>query len=214
MLIAHIGAHTRTIRLGAGGVMLPDHSPLVVAERFGTLAELRPGRVDLGVGHAPGTDLRTVRATHRDPSAAERFPQDVRELQGHLSGRPLVPGVRAVPGAGTHVPLTVLGSSLFGAQLAAAYGLSYAFASHLAPDALAEAVASYGARVQPSEQLAEPYVVAAVNVIGADGAENARAQLAAAGASVCAPWPAAAESSARRSRTWSWTARPAGGSCT
>ena len=180
VLIAHVAAHTRTIRLGAGGVMLPNHSPLVVAEQFGTLAELHPGRIDLGVGRAPGTDLRTVRAMRRDPSAAERFPQDVRELQGYLSGRSLVPGVSAVPGAGTHVPLTVLGSSLFGARLAAAYGLPYAFASHFAPDALVEAVASYRARFRPSEQLAEPYVVAAVNVVAADRTEDALAQLAAA----------------------------------
>ena len=177
VLIAHVAAHTSTIRLGSGGVMLPNHSPLVVAEQFGTLAELHPGRIDLGLGRAPGTDLRTVRAMRRDPAAAEQFPQDVRELQGYLSGRSLVPGVSAVPGAGTNVPLTILGSSLFGAQLAAAYGLPYAFASHFAPDALADAVAAYRARFQPSEQLAEPYVIAAVNVIASVGADDAAAQL-------------------------------------
>jgi luciferase family oxidoreductase group 1 len=177
VLIAHVAAHTSTIRLGAGGVMLPNHSPLVVAEQFGTLAELHPGRIDLGLGRAPGTDLRTVRAMRRDPSAAEQFPQDVRELQGYLSGRSIVPGVSAVPGAGTDVPLTVLGSSLFGAQLAAAYGLPYAFASHFAPDALVDAVAAYRAGFRPSEQLAEPYVIAAVNVIAADTTEDAAEQL-------------------------------------
>ncbi|TDL39117.1 LLM class flavin-dependent oxidoreductase [Kocuria rosea] len=177
VLIAHVAAHTSTVRLGAGGVMLPNHSPLVIAEQFGTLAELHPGRIDLGLGRAPGTDLRTVRAMRRDPSAAEQFPQDVRELQGYLSGRSVVPGVSAVPGAGTDVPLTILGSSLFGAQLAAAYGLPYAFASHFAPDALVDAVAAYRAGFRPSEQLAEPYVVAAVNVIAADTAEDAAEQL-------------------------------------
>lgn len=177
VLIAHVAAHTATIRLGAGGVMLPNHSPLVVAEQFGTLAELHPGRIDLGLGRAPGTDQRTVRALRRDPASAEQFPQDVRELQGYLSGRSLVPGVSAVPGAGTNVPLTILGSSLFGAQLAAAYGLPYAFASHFAPDALVDAVAAYRARFRPSEQLAEPYVIAAVNVIAADTAEDAAMQL-------------------------------------
>lgn len=177
VLIAHVAAHTSTIRLGSGGVMLPNHSPLVVAEQFGTLAELHPGRIDLGLGRAPGTDLRTVRALRRDPSAAEQFPQDVRELQGYLSGRSVVPGVSAVPGAGTNVPLTILGSSLFGAQLAAAYGLPYAFASHFAPDALVDAVAAYRARFQPSEQLAEPYVIAAANVIAADTDDDAAAQL-------------------------------------
>jgi luciferase family oxidoreductase group 1 len=177
VLIAHVAAHTSTVRLGAGGVMLPNHSPLVIAEQFGTLAELHPGRIDLGLGRAPGTDLRTVRAMRRDPSAAEQFPQDVRELQGYLSGRSIVPGVSAVPGAGTDVPITILGSSLFGAQLAAAYGLPYAFASHFAPDALVDAVAAYRAGFRPSEQLAEPYVVAAVNVIAADTAEDAAEQL-------------------------------------
>jgi luciferase family oxidoreductase group 1 len=177
VLIAHVAAHTSAIRLGAGGVMLPNHSPLVVAEQFGTLAELHPDRIDLGVGRAPGTDMRTLRALRRDPSAAEQFPQDVRELQGFLSGRSLVPGVAAVPGAGTDVPLTILGSSLFGAQLAAAYGLPYAFASHFAPDALVDAVALYRDRFQPSEQLAEPYAVAAVNVVAADDAAEAEAQL-------------------------------------
>jgi luciferase family oxidoreductase group 1 len=178
VLIAHVAAQTSSIRLGAGGVMLPNHSPLVIAEQFGTLAELHPGRIDLGLGRAPGTDLRTLRALRRDPSAAEQFPQDVRELQGYLGGRSAVPGVSAVPGAGTNVPLTILGSSLFGARLAAAYGLPYAFASHFAPDALVDAVAAYRDAFQPSDQLAEPYVIAAVNVIASDTADDAAQQLA------------------------------------
>jgi len=165
VLIAHVAAHTERIRLGSGGVMLPNHSPLTIAEQFGTLAELHPGRIDLGLGRAPGTDPRTLRALRRSPESAESFPQDVKELRGYLTGNSLIPGVQAMPGAGTDVPLTILGSSLFGAQLAAAYGLPYAFASHFAPDALVDAVAAYRSQFQPSEQLAEPYVIAAVNVI-------------------------------------------------
>ena len=177
VLISHIAARTESIRLGSGGVMLPNHSPLVVAEQFGTLAELYPGRIDLGLGRAPGTDPRTLQALRRAPEAAENFPQDVRELQGFLRDESLIPGVRAVPGAGTNVPLTILGSSLFGAQLAAAYGLPYAFASHFAPDALVDAVAAYRSQFQPSEQLAEPYVIAAVNVIVSEDAQDAARQL-------------------------------------
>ncbi|MDO4920131.1 LLM class flavin-dependent oxidoreductase [Kocuria sp.] len=177
VLIAHVAAHTERIRLGSGGVMLPNHSPLTVAEQFGTLAELHPGRIDLGLGRAPGTDMRTLRALRRSPEAAENFPQDVRELQGYLRDESVVPGVRAVPGAGTNVPLTILGSSLFGAQLAAAYGLPYAFASHFAPDALVDAVAAYRSQFQPSEQLAEPYVIAAVNVIVSEDPQDAAHQL-------------------------------------
>jgi luciferase family oxidoreductase group 1 len=176
VLIAHVAAHTTTIRLGAGGVMLPNHAPLLIAEQYGTLAELYPGRIDLGLGRAPGTDAHTLRALRREASAAERFPADVRELQGYLAGRSTVPGITAVPGAGTNVPITILGSSLFGAQLAAAYGLPYAFASHFAPDALVEAVALYRARFQPSAQLAAPWVIAAVNVIAADTPAEAAAQ--------------------------------------
>lgn len=177
VLIAHVAAHTATIRLGAGGVMLPNHAPLVVAEQFGTLAELHPGRIDLGLGRAPGTDGVTLRALRREPSAAEQFPQDVRELQGFLAGRSLVPGVRAVPGGGTNVPLYILGSSLFGAQLAAAFGLPYAFASHFAPDALVEAMATYRARYQPSADHPRPWAIAAANVIIADTPAEATAQL-------------------------------------
>lgn len=165
VLIAHVAAHTSTIRLGAGGVMLPNHSPLVIAEQFGTLAELHPGRIDLGLGRAPGTDQRTWTALRRDIRASERFPEDVVELQGYLSGEPTVAGIRAVPGHGTNVPLTILGSSLFGAQLAAALGLPYAFASHFAPDALHQAVAVYRERFQPSAQLAEPFVIAGINAV-------------------------------------------------
>ncbi|MCT1917039.1 LLM class flavin-dependent oxidoreductase [Kocuria rhizophila] len=177
VLIAHVAAHTERIRLGSGGVMLPNHSPLTIAEQFGTLAELHPGRIDLGLGRAPGTDPRTLRALRRSPEAAENFPQDVKELQGYLRDESIIPGVRAVPGAGTNVPLTILGSSLFGAQLAAAYGLPYAFASHFAPDALVDAVAAYRSQFQPSEQLAEPYVIAAVNVIVSEDPQDAARQL-------------------------------------
>lgn len=173
VVLAHVAAHTRTIRLGAGGVMLPNHSPLVIAEQFGTLEALHPGRIDLGLGRAPGTDQRTFRALRRDPSAAERFPEDVLELQGYLSGTSRVEGVKAIPGQGSQVPLYILGSSLFGAQLAAALGLPFAFASHFSPQALEQAVAVYRSDFRPSQQLAEPYVMAGVNVIAADTEEAA-----------------------------------------
>ena len=175
VLIAHVAARTSRIRVGSGGVMLPNHSPLVIAEQFGTLAELHPGRIDLGLGRAPGTDGATMRALRTDPGAAESFPQDVRELQGYLAEESLVDGIHAYPGRGTQVPLYILGSSLFGAQLAAAYGLPYAFASHFAPDALEQAVRTYRAQFTPSEQLAEPHVIAAVNVIAADESVEAAA---------------------------------------
>ena len=177
VLIAHVAAHTERIRLGAGGIMLPNHSPLVIAEQFGTLAELHPGRIDLGLGRAPGSDQPTMRALRRDPSAADRFPQDVQELQGYLAGESLIPGVNATPGYGTHVPLYVLGSSLFGAALAAALGLPYAFASHFSPEALHRAVARYRREFEPSAQLAEPYVIAGVNVLAADDDATAADQL-------------------------------------
>ena len=180
VLIAHVAAHTATIRLGAGGVMLPNHSPLVIAEQFGTLAELHPGRIDLGLGRAPGTDQVTMRALRRDHTSADTFPQDVVELQGYLSDESHVPGVRAIPGRGTHVPLYILGSSLFGATLAAALGLPYGFASHFAPEHLVQAVATYRERFTPSAQLAEPYVIAGVNAIAADSDDDAAAQLLAA----------------------------------
>ena len=177
VLISHIGAKTSKIRLGSGGVMLPNHSPLVVAEQFGTLAELYPNRIDLGLGRAPGTDPKTLKALRRDYSAAEHFPQDVKELQGYLTDNTQIPGINAVPGRGTNVPLYILGSSLFGASLAAALGLPYAFASHFAPTHLEEAIKVYRERFNPSEQLAEPYVIAAVNVIASDTAEDAQHQL-------------------------------------
>ncbi len=176
VLIAHVAAHTSTIRLGAGGVMLPNHSPLVIAEQFGTLATLHPGRIDLGLGRAPGTDQNTMHAMRVDPQASERFPQDVVELQAYLRGDTMVPGVEAVPGADTGVPLYILGSSLFGAQLAAKLGLPYGFASHFAPGHLLEAVALYRREFQPSEQVAEPYAIAGINVIAADTDEDAQRQ--------------------------------------
>ncbi|MED7928745.1 LLM class flavin-dependent oxidoreductase [Nonomuraea sp. LP-02] len=176
VLIAHIAAHTRTIRLGAGGVMLPNHSPLTIAEQFGTLETLHPGRIDLGLGRAPGSDQNTMRALRRTPSAADTFPQDVLELQGYLTGETRIPGVHATPGKGTNVPLYILGSSLFGAQLAAMLGLPYAFASHFAPAALEEAVTVYRTEFKPSAQLDRPYVIAALNVIAADTGEEAREQ--------------------------------------
>jgi luciferase family oxidoreductase group 1 len=177
VLISHVGAQTSTIRLGAGGVMLPNHSPLTIAEQFGTLAAMYPGRIDLGLGRAPGSDQNTMYALRRDPDSADTFPQDVLELQGYLTGNSRVPGVDAIPGKGTDVPLWVLGSSLFGAHLAAALGLPYAFASHFAPQALEAAVATYRREFQPSAQLAEPYVIAGVNAVAADTAEAAQANL-------------------------------------
>lgn len=176
VLIAHIASHTTTIRLGAGGIMLPNHSPLVIAEQFGTLASLHPDRIDLGLGRAPGSDQRTTYALRRDPSAAEHFPQDVVELQGLLGDESPIAGVRAIPGEGTHVPVYILGSSLFGAQLAAVLGLPYAFASHFAPRALHEAIAAYRERFTPSPQLDRPYVMAGINVIAADTDTAAREQ--------------------------------------
>ncbi len=177
VLIAHVAAHTQRIRLGAGGVMLPNHSPLVIAEQFGTLETLHPGRIDLGLGRAPGSDQTTMRALRRDPMSADAFPRDVRELQGYFSGQSLIAGVDAVPGKGTHVPLYILGSSLFGAKLAAAFGLPYAFASHFAPQSLTDAVALYRREFQPSAQLTEPWVIAGVNVVAASTTEEAQALL-------------------------------------
>ncbi|WP_298957055.1 LLM class flavin-dependent oxidoreductase [uncultured Methylobacterium sp.] len=174
VVIGHVAAGTRTIRVGAGGIMLPNHAPMVIAEQFGTLASLHPGRIDLGLGRAPGTDQRTLRALRRDPSAADTFPQDVIELQALLG--PVQPGqtVQAVPGAGTNVPLWILGSSLFGAQLAAMLGLPYAFASHFAPDALMQALDVYRRRFEPSEQSQRPHAMVGVNVIAAETDAEAR----------------------------------------
>ncbi|MBK1783419.1 LLM class flavin-dependent oxidoreductase [Prauserella cavernicola] len=176
VLIGHVAAHTDTIRLGAGGIMLPNHSPLVIAEQFGTLESLHPGRIDLGLGRAPGSDQNTMLALRRSPAAADSFPQDVLELQTYLSGK-AVRGVRAVPRAEAAVPLYILGSSLFGARLAAQLGLPYSFASHFAPDALHQAVAVYRETFTPSEQLAEPYVIAGVNVFAATEHDDAVDQM-------------------------------------
>jgi luciferase family oxidoreductase group 1 len=174
IVIGQAAASTRRIRVGAGGIMLPNHSPLVIAEQFGTLEALFPGRIDLGLGRAPGTDGLTWRALRREPGASDRFPDDVLELQALLG--PVQPGqrIRAVPGAGSNVPLWILGSSLFGAQLAARLGLPYAFASHFAPAALHDALRVYRERFQPSTQLAAPYAMAGVNVIVAPTDEEAR----------------------------------------
>jgi luciferase family oxidoreductase group 1 len=176
VLIAHVAAHTERIRLGAGGIMLPNHAPLLIAEQFGTLATLHPGRIDLGLGRAPGSDQATSRALRRDASAADSFPRDVVELQGLLSDESPIPGVRAIPGQGTHVPLYILGSSLFGAQLAAVLGLPYGFASHFAPAALHQAIEVYRENFRPSAQLEQPYLIAGVNVIAADTDSEARDQ--------------------------------------
>lgn len=178
VLIAHIAAHTKSIRLGSGGVMLPNHSPLVIAEQFGTLATLHPERIDLGLGRAPGTDLTTMRAMRRDPRAAENFADDVLELQAFLSNTSSVDNVIASPGRGTNIPLYILGSSLYGAQLAAVLGLPYAFASHFAPQSLHEALRLYRERFTPSAQLDKPYVIASISVIAADTQERAEEQLA------------------------------------
>lgn len=179
VLIAHVGAQTREIRLGAGGIMLPNHSPLTIAEQFGTLDAMYPGRIDLGLGRAPGADQNTLYALRRSPDSAEEFPQDVLEVQGYLTGESRVPGVDAVPGKGSDVPLHILGSSLFGASLAAALGLPYAFASHFAPTALQAAVARYRQDFKPSAQLDRPYVSAGLNVVAADTTAEAQQQLAA-----------------------------------
>lgn len=176
VLIAHVAAHTTSIRLGAGGVMLPNHSPLVIAEQFGTLASLHPGRIDLGLGRAPGTDQTTFMAMRRDPRSSERFPQDVLELQAFFSNSSRVANVMATPGRGTNVPLYILGSSLFGAQLAAALGLPFGFASHFAPDSLHEAIDIYRSRFEPSAQLDAPYLICGHSVIVADTDDDAERQ--------------------------------------
>jgi luciferase family oxidoreductase group 1 len=168
VVIGHLAAGTKTIRVGAGGIMLPNHSPLVIAEQFGTLEALFPGRIDLGLGRAPGTDQIAMRAMRRDMAASDQFPDDVLELQALLGDAVEGQAYRAVPGEGTHIPLWILGSSLFGAQLAAMLGLPYAFASHFAPDALVQALEVYRARFRPSAQAARPYAVACVNVVVAE----------------------------------------------
>lgn len=171
--LAHIGHATSTIRIGSGGIMLPNHNPLVIAEQFGTLDALFPGRIDLGLGRAPGADQRIVRALRKDTNrAAEDFPADVVELQAQFAGDPRVP-LQAVPGKGAKPQIWILGSSLFGAQLAAMLGLPYAFASHFAPDHLDAALQLYRERFEPSDTLAEPYCAAAINVVAADTDEEA-----------------------------------------
>jgi luciferase family oxidoreductase group 1 len=176
VLIAHVAANTSSIRLGAGGIMLPNHAPLTIAEQFGTLEALHPGRIDLGLGRAPGSDQNTMFALRRDPTSADRFPDDVLELQGYLTGETRIAGVNATPGRGSNVPLYILGSSLFGARLAAVLGLPYAFASHFAPAALQDAVAIYRQEFRPSAQLDRPHVIAGVNVVAADSTAEAERQ--------------------------------------
>ncbi len=168
LVVAHVAAGTRTIRVGAGGVMLPNHAPLVIAEQFGTLARMFPGRIDLGLGRAPGTDQPTMHALRRAMTGPDTFPQDVVELQSYFA--PAQPGqlVQAVPAAGTEVPLWILGSSTFGAQLAAELGLPFAFASHFAPELLLPALQIYRSRFKPSRQLDRPYAMAGINIVAAD----------------------------------------------
>lgn len=174
VVIGQLAAATKTMRIGAGGVMLPNHAPLIIAEQFGTLEALFPGRIDLGLGRAPGTDQLTLRALRRNPMSADSFPQDVLEIQALFAPAGPNQAVRAVPGAGLNVPLWILGSSLFGAQLAAELGLPYAFASHFAPDALMQALAVYRERFKPSEQLDGAYAMPGINVVAADTDEEAR----------------------------------------
>ncbi|QIM49863.1 LLM class flavin-dependent oxidoreductase [Pusillimonas sp. DMV24BSW_D] len=171
--IGHVAEGTEKIRVGAGGIMLPNHSPLVIAEQFGTLDALFPGRIDLGLGRAPGTDQLTLRALRRHPGSADNFPQDVLELQALLG--PVQPDqrIRAVPGANSHVPLWILGSSTFGAAMAGEFGLPYAFASHFAPDYLYTALETYRSRFKPSEQQATPYCMMGINIIVASSNEEA-----------------------------------------
>jgi len=170
VLVGHVAGGTKTIRVGSGGVMLPNHSPLVVAEQFGTLATLYPGRIDLGLGRAPGTDQMTARALrqHLATQGEDAFPQDVMELQGYLAPPQTGQAVRAIPGMGTEVPIWILGSSLYGAQLAAYLGLPYAFASHFAPDMLLQALEVYRNTYRPSERWPKPHAMVGVNVICAD----------------------------------------------
>lgn len=175
VVIGHIAGGTKTIRVGAGGIMLPNHAPIMVAEQFGTLEALYPGRIDLGLGRAPGTDGVTAQALrrtlHSDPN---KFPQDVLELREYFKDAKPNQRVRAVPGYGSHVPLYILGSSLFGAQLAAILGLPFAFASHFAPAAMMQAIDIYRSEFEPSDQLAQPYVILGFNICAADTTEEAK----------------------------------------
>lgn len=168
VVIGYVAGGTSKIRVGAGGVMLPNHSPLVIAEQFGTLESLYPGRIDLGLGRAPGSDRYAMHALRRDPSAGDAFPQDVVELQAYFGDPEPNQRVRAVPGMGLHVPLWILGSSTFGAQLAAMLGLPFAFASHFAPDQMMDALRLYRSGFKPSKSLAEPYVMLGASVVAAD----------------------------------------------
>lgn len=175
VVIAHVAGGTKAIRVGAGGIMLPNHSPLVIAEQFGTLESLFPGRIDLGLGRAPGSDQATARALRRDAfESPDQFPQDVVELMHYLSPAAANARIQAVPGTGLQVPVWILGSSLFGAQLAAELGLPYAFASHFAPAAMMDAIAIYRARFKPSAQLAKPHVMLGMGVFAADTDEEAQ----------------------------------------
>ena len=174
VVIGHVAAGTSTIRVGAGGIMLPNHAPLLIAEQFGTLESLFPGRIDLGLGRAPGTDQRTMRALRRQASSADTFPDDVQELQAYFAMPRPGQHIQAVPGAGLEVPLWILGSSLFGAQLAAGLGLPYAFASHFAPAALVPALQTYHNNFSPSRQLDRPHAMVAINVYAADSDAEAR----------------------------------------
>jgi luciferase family oxidoreductase group 1 len=175
VVIAHIAAATQEIRVGAGGIMLPNHAPLVIAEQFGTLESIYPGRIDLGLGRAPGTDMLTARALRRNLEDSDvQFPRDVQELMGYLADEQPGQRIRAIPGAGLKVPIWLLGSSLFSAQLAAILGLPFAFASHFAPEQLTDAIEIYRSRFEPSERLAKPYAMVAANVIAAKTDEEAR----------------------------------------
>ena len=175
IVIGHVAAGTNTLRVGSGGIMLPNHAPLIIAEQFGTLASLYPGRIDLGLGRAPGTDMLTAQALRRDlATSAEQFPRDVQELQHYFAPAEPKQRIRAIPGAGLDVPIWLLGSSLFSAQLAAMLGLPFAFASHFAPDDLMQALDLYRSGFQPSAQLERPYVMVAANVLAADTDTQAR----------------------------------------
>ncbi|MBK5926878.1 LLM class flavin-dependent oxidoreductase [Rhodobaculum claviforme] len=173
VVIGHVAAATRTMRIGAGGIMLPNHAPLMVAEQFGTLATLYPGRIDLGLGRAPGTDMATARALRRRMTPADSFPADVQEMIGYLDDTTDTGPVRAIPGSGTHVPVWILGSSLYGAQLAAHLGLPYAFAAHFAPALLEQALEVYRRGFRPSERLHRPHVMIAIGVCAADTDDEA-----------------------------------------
>ncbi|NMO53902.1 LLM class flavin-dependent oxidoreductase [Actinoplanes sp. TBRC 11911] len=176
VVIGHVAANTSTIRVGSGGILLPNHAPLVIAEQFGTLAALYPGRIDLGIGRAVGGNDATRAALRRTEAAGESFPRDIEELRGYLTGHSLVPGVQAVPRAAQPPSIYLLGSSLFGAQLAARLGLPYAFAAHFAPAPMHDALTTYREGFRPSDQLAEPYAIVSVNVFAADDTGAAQGQ--------------------------------------